>query len=441
MISRLLLALALALPLAATAAETITAAPIPPLSLDDCLKRAVDTSKSLRQARRQVRIADWQVQEAWGPTLPNVSANWRNTWRNNDQGSDVNGTAFVMGDRESAAGSIGGTLTLYDFNKAGWYRDALRIVRDSTRLDADRAEQALTLAVTKSYVGVLAATRLTQLAEQEVALLDRQLAVTNDLFQQGQVAANDRMAVEVQRKEREQTLIKARNARAIAEAALNRLIGAPLEEPRELIDTLNEPTWTGGVAEATKLAVLYRPDLASARAKIRAGQAGVKSAKATLMPRLYAFGNYTGTNDSMALNKTWWDGGIGLTFSIYDGGATIAQAGRMFEELAQIEDAADDRLDQVKLDVRQSWLSLSSARERVGVAQSAVALAQDTLSGTQDRYRQGLATSTDVLADEDRLAQALFNHADALYDRHATYAELVHAIGLDPARPIPEQKP
>jgi outer membrane protein TolC len=171
----------------------------------------------------------------------------------------------------------------------------------------------------------------------------------------------------------------------------------------------------------------------------------VKSAKSSLMPRIYLFGAYNGTNDSQILNKTWWDGGIGATFSIFDGGATLAQAGRAFEELAQIEDAAADRLDQIKLEVRQAWLALSSARERIGVATSSLALGEDSLGRSQDRYQQGLASSTDVLAEEDRLAQARFNHAEALYDHRRAYAELVHAIGIDPLRPLAaasqEQKP
>jgi outer membrane protein TolC len=388
-----------------------------------------------------VSIANWQVMEAWAPTLPNISAGWRNTWRSNDMGASMGDFQFVTGDRETAVGQIMATVTVVDFGKARWYRDAMRVLRDGTAFDADRAGQSLDLSVTRTYVGVLAATRLTGLAKQTVHLLDRQLEVTNDLYRQGQVAANDRLAVEVQRKGRELSLIKANNARAIALAALNRLLGQALDSEVTLIDILGQPTWAGGIADATRLALLYRPDLAGARARIRAGQAGVRSAKASLLPRVYLFGDYSGTNDSRILNKTWAEGGVGVSFSIFDGGATMAQAGRALEELAQLEDAAADRLDQVRLEVRQAWLSLSSSRERVGVAESALKLAEDNLTRTQDRYRQGLASSTDVLADEDRLAQARFNHAEALYDQHIAYAELVHAIGIDPANPVPEKQP
>lgn len=449
-IASLLLALTTLLPGGVAAGEavivaapsTTTTAPAPRLTLADCLIKARSASLTFRQARRQVAIADWKVMEAWAPSLPNISANWRNTWRNNDQGASMGSFEFITGDRETAAGQLGVTLTVMDFGKSRWYREAMRVLRDGATLDADRTGQGLDLAVTRSYVGVLAASRLITVAEQQLRLLDRQLAVSEDLLKQGQVAANDRLAVAVQHKDREQGLIKARNARATALAALNRLIGEDLDREQALDDILDQPAWAGTSAEAQRLALLYRPDLAAARAQVIAGHAGVKSAKASLLPRVYLFGNYTGTNDSQTLNHTWFDGGVGLSYSIFDGGATLAQAGRALEELAQIEDAAADRLEQIKLEVRQAWLALSSARERVTVAASALALGEDNLTQVGERYRQGLASSTDVLAEEERLAQARFNHADALYDQRRSYAELVHALGIDPLKPIvaPEQE-
>lgn len=452
MISRLLITIALSVPLLAAAddaAGLTPAAPVAPatpaqqmpLSLPDCIARARSSSKSLRQARRQIAIADWQVREAWAPALPHISAGWKNTWRNNDMGASMGDFSFVTGDRSTAVGALSATLTVMDFGKSGWYREAMLILKESVTFEADRSGQSLDLAVTKSYIGVLAATRLITVAEQEVHLLDRQLAVTEDLFKQGQVAPNDRLAVAVQRKDREQGLIKARNARAMTQAALNRLLGQDLESELHLVDILDQPAWDGTSEHATRLALMYRPDLASVRSRVKAGQAGVRSAKASLLPRIYVFGEYAGTNDSRILNKTWWDGGIGASFSIFDGGATIAQAGRALEELAQLEDIAADRLDQIRLEVRQAWLSLSSARERIAVAASSLKLAEENVAHTQDRYGQGLASSTDVLADEDRLAQARFNHAEALYDQRSAYAELVLAIGIDPVNLAPEKQP
>lgn len=432
--STILLLLALALPSAEPA-------PSIPLNLDACLAEAEASSISLRQARRQVEIADWQVREAWAPSLPHLSADWRHRWRSNDPSANMNGGLVVTGERQVDNVGFSAQMTLIDFGRAGFYRDALRVLRDGTALEADRARQSLDLQVARSFFGHLAAVRLEGLARKQVVLLDRQYAVADDLFRQGQVAAQDRTAVDVQRKERQQSLLKAMEVRDTTRAALNRLRGRDLDAPLVLVDELERPTWRGSATAAEALALSCRPDLASARTRIRAGGAALKSARSSLLPRVYAFGAWDRTNDEFSGQTGWWTGGVGVSFSIFDGGATIAQAGRALEELKQIEDAAADRLDQVRLEVRQAWLTLGSVQERVGVAAAALVLAEENLSALQERYAQGLATSTDVLAEEARLAQARYNHATALYDLQTGYAELVHAIGADPLRLPQEQQP
>jgi outer membrane protein TolC len=436
MISRLLLAIALATPVALTAADPIGITADTPLDLAHCVTEAVRTSKTLRQVRRQTTILDWQVQEAWAPSLPQLSASWKDTWRNNEAAADMGGQPFVTSDRNYSKGSLDATLTVMDFGRAGYYRDVVRAQRDGSAMDARRGEQAVTLATTQAFMTTLAATHFIAVAEQELHLLDRQLAVIDDLVRNGQASANDRMAVDVQRKTREQQLIRARNQQASAEAALNRLIGRPLDEHRSLTEPTEVPAWKGSRDEALRLAILYRPDLAAIRMKMKGGQAAYKSAAAALMPRVYLFGAYNGSNDNHLSNQQWWDGGIGVSFTIFDGGQTIAMAGRARDELSQVEDQVGETLDQVRLQTHQAWLALSSARERHAVAQSQVALAEDTLTRTQDRYRQGLSTSTDVLVDEDHLAQARFDFTQATYERHIAYAELVNAIGADPAKPL-----
>jgi outer membrane protein TolC len=434
-------AVAPAAPVAAPAAPPAAIAAPAELTLVACVQEARRHSYLLQQARRQVRIADWQVQEAWAPSLPQLSAGGRWTTRNNDSAADMLGSQVITADRATTTGSLTASITLLDFGRSGYWRDALRLLSTATGLEAERTGQDLDFAVHRAYLAVLGARRLREVAAESVHLLDRYLVVANDLHAQGLVAANDLTGAEVQKRQREDELLRAVNAVANAEAALNQMLGRALDAPVSLADMLETPPWQGSYEAVLTLARRQRPDLESLRQRIRAGAAAVKSAKAALAPRIYAFGDWTYADDSHIVNHQWWDGGVGLSLSLYDGGATIAMAGRAFDELAQIEDAARDREERVALDVRQAWLGLNSAGERIPVAQAAAKLAEDNQRAVEERYQQGLISGTDVLAEEQRLVQARADLCRAFYDRHEAYARLVNAVGGDPTKPLLEGKP
>ena len=94
----------------------------------------------------------------------------------------------------------------------------------------------------------------------------------------------------------------------------------------------------------------------------------------------------------------------------------------------------------VKLQVREAYLNLSTAQQRVEVSRRAQSEAAESLRIIQNRYEAGLATITDLLQVETAHTSAQKNYLNALFDYRLSYAALELATGeLAPDSPAVEE--
>jgi outer membrane protein len=76
---------------------------------------------------------------------------------------------------------------------------------------------------------------------------------------------------------------------------------------------------------------------------------------------------------------------------------------------------------------------MASADERIGVAESAVNLAEENGRIVSDRYQNGLLTIVELLDSETALQESRTNRYQALYDYRVSTVRLQLAAGVIPA--------
>ena len=94
--------------------------------------------------------------------------------------------------------------------------------------------------------------------------------------------------------------------------------------------------------------------------------------------------------------------------------------------------AEDQRADGealIALQVRQAWLGVEEARERVQVTGDAVEQAEENLRIARERYGAGLGTQTQLLEAETLRVQALTNRDNAVLDASLARLRLARAVG------------
>jgi len=98
-----------------------------------------------------------------------------------------------------------------------------------------------------------------------IGLVERQLQIAQDFYDQGLVARSDVLTAEVQLADRRQQAIQAENNVQLARATLNRLMSLDVGEPTRIVDVLETEPWQGSFESALQVAVERRPDLEALR--------------------------------------------------------------------------------------------------------------------------------------------------------------------------------
>lgn len=400
-------------------------------SLADCLEIAWKNHRSIRMADRRILIAKDDLDEAWTPHLPTFSFYGQFEARQKDQKANFMGNEITLSEQDATSCKLSAQLLLYDFGRAENLRDSIRARIQTAELNADRVRQNLTLAVSQAYFQVLTVQKTHQVVEESCKVIEEQLSIARDFFNQGLVHKSDVLSLEVAMAERQQELIHTKGLVEIAHAVLNRLLGINIHEKLLLEDVEEAEPWQKGFLEDLQGALAKRPDLLATRRQLDVAQSEYRALRANFAPRIFAYSDYQYSTETTlgSKDKGRLVGGVGVQFSIFDGGVTYVKLQRKEKEIAEAKDAYEERADDVALEVKRCHLQTQDAGSRVPVAKKSIELAEENLRIMQDRYRQGLATSADVLLEEDRLSRSRMNYYQALYDYHQAFAQLLHAIG------------
>ena len=85
---------------------------------------------------------------------------------------------------------------------------------------------------------------------------------------------------------------------------------------------------------------------------------------------------------------------------------------------------------QVDYDVRSAYLNLMAAKEQVDVATRNVALANENLARSKDRFTSGVTDSVEVVQAEQSLASANDQYIASLYSHNFAKLSLARALGV-----------
>lgn len=308
-------------------------------------------------------------------------------------------------------------------------------------LAGDRTQVAF--AVKNAYWNLFKAGEFKKVVDDNAAQVEAHLADVRNFFEQGLLTRNEVLKVEVQLSNVKLARLDAANSVEMAAVWLNNLIGAPLDDPIEPAVTTGEleagarkmsEEWSDLDGLVDK-ALGGRPELRAMDLRVKAGEAGVTLAKSGWYPQVALTGNYYNLRPNPRLMPakdkfySTWDLGISVSLDLWNWNATLRQTQQAKAHLAQILDGLGQLKDAAAVEVRQNWLALKSAREKIGVAGDAVAQAEENLRITNERFKEGVALNSDVLDAETALLQAKTGHTQALVDHELAMARLAKAVG------------
>lgn len=415
-------------------ASSITEAAAPEAAaMDIDLKGAVTTAiqnnRDITIAELKRREAEADVSAAAAKKNPSVSY----SWQRNQYPTQVVTTA--LGTQSSNHGysqGINVSWPIWTFGKVEGAIDAARYQKNIADLTVYKTEADTKLAAVQAYYQYLEAVKLAEVQAQSVTDYASHLNNVQQQFDAGIVAKLDVLSSNVSLANAKQKSIAADNTRDVAEANLNNIMRVPMNTTLNPLDkNFPEPEFDLTMEQAILMAQKYRWELVEADYGVKAAQASLRSAKAGYLPTVSVGGGYSWKEASVtAVDKDDWAVQGGLSWSLWDGGATQASVKKADAAVKTAQETLLQAREKIELEVRQDYLNVLSYKEQIRAAEASVAQAEEAYKIATVRYSSGVGINLDVLDAELALNTARTNYITALYNYNIGLATLEHAMGV-----------
>ncbi len=411
-----------------------------PLTLEESINIAMERSLAVHSAVVGIEGSEFRRKEAVTNFLP--------LWTGQYSYTKWSFPAFIG--NLGGAGSVAGIVVtqsnsnVYNFNTTvnqplftggfnlATYRSA-KLGVDLSKESLEAAKLDLVLQVRVGYFTILRAEKFLAVAEQQVKNFEAQLNVTQAFFDVGIVPKNDVLLAEVNLANAKQQLAKAANDLAAAKASFNILLRREVETPFEVVDILAHKAFPLSFVESLEEALRLRPEVKTAQLNVDQAKESVKIARAGFFPTISLLGNYSRSSDfwttASGIQSERWSVEALATFTLWNWGKTAFTVGENKVKVKQAEDAKNQVIDSVTLEVKNDYLNMQVAEKNINTAEKAIEQAEENLRMNEERYKYQVATQTDVVNAVTLLAQARVNYYGALSDFNVAKSQLERAMG------------
>jgi len=423
-----------------TPARDVTAQPFQ-LTLDEAIRRGLETSHRLAEVVVRGDAADAAAGERHAVTLPQVVALAGYTRTNHvDEFGVVTPTGQLKVIYPDVPDNYRTRLDLQWPIYTGGRLDALeraaRIEATASADDLAAARADLTLEITRAYWALVTATESVRVVQESRARVDAHVRDVRNQLTAGLVPPNDVLSAEAQASRQRMLAAQTRSLREVSEAELARLVGVAPGAAIALAPMLDVAPFAGApLDQLIAAAKAQRPERASLVKRLDAAGARANAATAGAKPTVAVAGgvDYGQPNPRIFPREAaWhssWDAGINVSWPIFDGGRTKSDmagataASRMLQErLAEFDSI-------VAMEIRQRLSEAESSRAAIEAAGDAVRAATEARRVVSERFAAGVATSTDVLDAQGLLLQAELERTQAVAAARLADARLARAVG------------
>ncbi len=419
-----------------------------PLSLDDAIRRGLQTNLQTTLVKQDQRIVSGERLEAINYLMPNL------TWQAERQRLQINLEAegfssklihsFPPGlippqdlNNIPTVVTVNAVIAQADLNQSLFDMQSFELYRAAKQeikavdfsYQSSRGQVIQTVADT--YLRVLATAANVDNAKSLLATDAEVLRQAKLKHEAGVVAKLDELRAQVQYQQQQQVVIAQQNAFEKAKVELNREIGLAADQPIQLTDSTPYATLaTIPLDEAMQMAYANRQEYLYLKAKLRSAQYQSRAARYERIPTITFKGNYgvTGTVGSIYHGTFLAEGTLNVPLfkeAQFRGDRDVADAATK-EATAQLANFHQ----QIQEEIRDSMLDVAAAQQLVDVARSNVDLGHASVSDATDRFRNGVDSDLPVVEAQSSLATAEAQLVSSLYEYNVAKIALARSLGI-----------
>jgi len=297
-------------------------------------------------------------------------------------------------------------------------------------------------AVDAAYWQVVSLKAKQKLAESFVGLLDSLSTNVHRMFDEGVATRSDVLSVDVKLNAAEVDLTKVRNGLVLSRMALAQVCGLPVDSMFTLVDEDKPETSVPGLvptvadSSAPDMQEVYnsRSDLRALTAAADVARQQKRVALSSMLPNVALVGSYSFSNPNLFNGfekrfKGAFSVGAMITIPIWHWGGNYykyraAEADEVVSKL-KIEDARE----KIALQVNQASFKTQEAYKTYAMTMENLRKADENLRSAELAFREGVATTDNVMAAQTAWLKAHSEQVDAMIDVRLCQTYLSKAMG------------
>lgn len=416
------------------------------LSLDEAIAkaRAVAPRVAEAQARREASDATVTAREAMRLPVLSTSAAYQRTNHVDEYGiPQPNGTTKILFPDipNNFRGRADASVPVYTGGRVDALIASATFDRKAADADLQTAGADVALDTARAYWALVTARESARVVEQGLTRIDAYVADVKSRQDAGFLPPNDLLSAQAQRARQSVALIQAKNATAVAQADLARLVGLDLDSTIVTTSPLLDPMVSAAALTSVSVQALTEQargarserDALTQRADA-ARQTGVAAA-AAMKPQVGVAAGFEESRPNARIVPRvddWrhsWEAGISVTWQLFDGGKAKADRAAATAQATAIERRRDDFDAMLGVELRQRRFDVESGRAALDASAAGIAAATEARRVVEERFKAGVATSTDVLDAQTALLEAELERTRLAAALRLSEARLVRAVG------------
>ncbi len=414
----------------------------PVLSLEECLHIGLQQNLKLQASRLAIEKANYLAKAARADFFPKLRIEGTYRWLDNPVKIEIPEITIhtPMGPIVSPPATVSeaakntGTLTtslVQPLFTGGALTERYKLASLDTVKEKNRyenAKQYLIESIKFAYYDLVKAYKIHSLAGEYVKQLEAHLKTAKAFLDENIIPLNDYLQSKVTLSNARLNLIKTRNNLKIAQSYLNLLMNRDINLPIQPETEFRIVVLPNPLSYYQNLALHHRPDLKVATTRVQQAKSAIRLAKSSYFPHVTLSLNYRDLSDE-SLEEDSASILVMANWSIFEWNKrkwqVDAQKAR-FEQALLVENSLRQ---QILHEVKTAYLNVSQSLKRIATIKDAVEQAKENLRINQLRYKEQVATSTDVIDAQTLLLKTEINLTVAKIDYLKALSALEKAVG------------
>jgi len=298
--------------------------------------------------------------------------------------------------------------------------------------------QDVILDAKNAYFLILKAQKLMDVADDTVKQIAAQKDVAENMYQVGMSPLNDLLQSQVQLANAKQALITAKNNLDLTRSQFNTLLRRQVNSPVSVVDILDFTPWVQSIEDCLSQAKNNRLEIQVTDLEIQIAGKDYKLSQRDFYPSVNLVGTWTKRGTDWDVDggegigdKDFWDIRATATWDFWQWGRTRYGVKEKLSRLSQAKLRKEQVLDNIDLEVKQAYLKVQESQKNITTIEKAIEQAKENLRITEERYKEQVSTTTDVLVAQTLLTETMTNYYNALYDFKIAKAILYRGLGQE----------